>query len=155
MNKHKDQLKSKNKKCVNFDRGFCRHGEKCHYFHPEKNKVCVDQTCPNLECNLRHPNPCKFGQRCYFLRTNECLFSHVSPVCDGNRKMILELEKNVKNSDNQKKLDKMYEAIDDKKLLLNLSALQKDQIGHIIGNKNAKQSTKRKSVNFHLILLWV
>ena len=114
MNKHKDQLNTKNKKCVNFDRGFCRHGEKCHYFHPEKNKVCVDQTCPNLECNLRHPNPCKFGQRCYFLRTNECLFSHVSPVCDGNRKMILELEKNVKNSDNQKKLDKMYEAIDKK-----------------------------------------
>ena len=46
---------------------------------------------------------------------SECLFSHVSPVCDANKKMIFELENKVNNDDNQKNIDKMFEALEKKR----------------------------------------
>ena len=33
-------------------------------------------------------------------------------VCDGNKEMIIQLEKKVKDIDNQKKIDKTFEALE-------------------------------------------
>ena len=105
-------MKSKTnlKKCVYFDRGYCKHGEKCSEFHPKKDEICLESSCFSEDCNLRHPNPCKFGKRCTFLKKNECLFSHLTPVCDDNKKAILELEKKFKYFEIQKNTD--YEALE-------------------------------------------
>ena len=73
-----DSPKSKNlKKCSYFDRGYCKHSDKCFNFHPEKDKICEDSNCLNVDCDLRHPNPCKFGARCIFRKKNECLLLYV------------------------------------------------------------------------------
>ena len=75
----------------------------------EKDEICLESSCFCEDCNLRHPNSCKFGKRCTFLKKNECLLSHLTPVCDDNKKAILELEKKFKYFEIQKNTD--YEAL--------------------------------------------
>ena len=93
------------KKCDHFDRGYCKHGKNCFNFHPDRDQICLDTNCPNSDCNLRHPNPCKYGSRCYFWKKNECLFSHVTLACGDNKKAIMELEVKVKCFETQRKKD--------------------------------------------------
>ena len=42
-NKNEDNFRNKNKKCEYFDRGYCKHGEKCNYQHPDK--ICSNPNC--------------------------------------------------------------------------------------------------------------
>ena len=58
---------------------------------------------------------------------SERLFSHVSPVCDANKKIIFELEKKVNNDDNQKNIDMMFEALE-KKMNVKLDKFGKREI---------------------------
>ena len=94
-NKNEDNFRNKNKKCEYFDRGYCKHGEKCNYQHPDK--ICSNPNCFDDKCPSRHPNPCKYGPRCYYHRQNLCYYSHVTIVNDDDKKRILELEKKVIN----------------------------------------------------------
>ena len=58
--------------CKYFDNGYCRHEEKCRFFHPRIN--CEFSQCVNPSCQNRHPkycryfkrNKCKFGENCHF-----------------------------------------------------------------------------------------
>ena len=99
-----DEEKNKNlKKCAHFDRGFCKHRQKCNDFHPDKDKVCSETNCPNTECDSKHPNPCKFGGRCTFFKNKECLYSHVTFVDDERNRRIAELERKFKSFESQRK----------------------------------------------------
>ena len=80
-------------KCVHFDRGYCKFGEKCKNKHNDK--VCNDKDCINDNCDFRHPNPCKYGPRCKFYLKKVCLYSHVKLPCEENRSKIKELEKKI------------------------------------------------------------
>ena len=97
--KVKDQLKTQ--KCTFHDRGYCKHGEKCRNIHFDK--VCEDQNCFNINCEKRHPNPCKFGIRCTFERKNICLYSHVTTAsADINMKAL------------ENKVSKKFEVLENK-----------------------------------------
>ena len=69
----KSDKKSKTK-CQYFDRGFCYKDKVCSKVHPDK--VCDVPSCFDDNCKDRHPNPCKFGNRCKFNIKNGCLYSH-------------------------------------------------------------------------------
>ena len=87
------------RKCVYHDRGYCKFGDKCHNQHPDK--VC-SKNCFNEDCEFRHPNPCKYGQRCLFNKKNICVYSHETFPCNANSENDLELKKKV--FDMEKKL---------------------------------------------------
>ena len=36
------------------------------------------QNCSNLSCASRHPNDCKFSEKCKFWKTNNCYYAHVT-----------------------------------------------------------------------------
>ena len=83
----------KNIKCVHFDRGYCKFGEKCKNKHPDK--VCNDKDCTNDNCDFCHPNHCKYGPICKFYQKKVCLYSHVKFPCEENISKIEELEKKI------------------------------------------------------------
>jgi hypothetical protein len=91
--KTKDNSRNKNKKCVYFNRGYCRNGESCRDNHPDK--VCPDPNCFEESCELRHPNPCKFGPRCHFNRKKICLYSHATLDNINSDKRFKEFEKRM------------------------------------------------------------
>ena len=73
-------FKNKSKKCPYYKTGYCKNGEACQDYHPDK--VCPDMNCYEEKCPFKHPNPCKFGQRCIFNKKKICFFSHVTLVSD-------------------------------------------------------------------------
>ena len=73
----KEAVKKKTSEKCNFNnRGYCNLKEACVNKHSDK--VCDDLDCSEIECEKRHPNPCKFGPRCKFNRKNECMYLHVT-----------------------------------------------------------------------------
>jgi hypothetical protein len=94
MGPKKDKTKDQpNTQKFNFyDRGYCKHGEKCVRIHPDK--VCEDQNCFN--CEKRHPNHCKCGIRCTFERKNICLYSYVTTASANENIKALENKFNKK-----------------------------------------------------------
>ena len=94
--KAKEKPDSQFQKCQYYDRGFCNKGNECTKYHSDK--VCQDLNCFEDNCMDRHPNPCKFGNRCKFHRKNLCLYSHVTIVSDDEKFKAL-----------QNKLDKKFE----------------------------------------------
>ena len=104
MGPKKDTNKEKVKvKCPYFNRGFCKKGEECLKHHPDK--VCKDPNCFSDDCEERHPNPCKFGNRCVFQRKKICLYSHVTTSSDDGNLNTLE-----------KKFKTKFEALEQKTL---------------------------------------
>ena len=67
-------LGNKNKKCLHFDKGFCLFRNKYKYLHV--NKVCPKKKCPKIHCKLRHPVPCKYKDKCKFIKKGDCAYSH-------------------------------------------------------------------------------
>ena len=82
-NQNKYDFRITAKKCQLYDRGYSKYKEKCTNKHPDK--VCDDPNCSEDKCDKRHPNPCKYGQRCRFSRKKVCLYSHDTLVCDDSR----------------------------------------------------------------------
>ena len=73
----KETVKKKtSEKCKFHNRGYCNLKEECE--NKQSDKVCDDLDCSEIECNKRHPNPCKFGHRCKFNKKNECMYLHVT-----------------------------------------------------------------------------
>ena len=90
----------KSEKCSYYDRGYCRNGEYCDKEHPVK--VCPESNCFDDKCQFRHPNPCKFSYRCKFNMKKICLFSHITPATDDDKK-IEELKKRINQTDKENK----------------------------------------------------
>ena len=71
------------KKCVHFNRGYCRSKEYCLYLHPKDH--CLQKECDKKQCKDRHIKDCKrwsnrgcrFGDLCEFrhdrLKKSTCL----------------------------------------------------------------------------------
>ena len=95
----KSDKTNKKLKCPFYNTGFCKNGEECSKVHPDK--VCEDTNCFNDNCKSRHPNPCKYGNRCKFNWKNKCLYSHVTFPSDDDSYDALE-----------KKLNKKIEALE-------------------------------------------
>ena len=112
MGPKKDKQKSKFK-CPYYNRGFFKHGEECLKNHPDK--VCEDPDCFSVDCDKRHPNPCKFGKRCIFRRKNICLYSHVTTAADNGKTADLENISNKKIEALEKKRKKKIDNIIEKK----------------------------------------
>ena len=70
-------------KCKFNNRGYCKKKEECENKHSDE--VCEDLNCDEVNCNKRHPNPCKFGPRCQFDRKNECMYLHVTFASDDGK----------------------------------------------------------------------
>ena len=91
-------FRNKREKCFYFDTGYCKYGLECFKNHPDK--VCLNPSCPNESCDLRHPNPCKYGQRCRFNNKKICCYSHLTfESVDKNK--LSKLEENVNKLTNQ------------------------------------------------------
>ena len=84
----KDQLRKTKIKCPYNDRGYCKFGEECINKHSDK--VCNDNNCKEEECDERHPNPCKFGNRCKHNKLKLCSYSHVTFASNDGRNDALE-----------------------------------------------------------------
>ena len=117
----KKTSRKKSEKCQYYDRGYCKNGKDCQDYHPDK--VCPDSNCFEENCTFRHPNPCKFGQRCFFNKKKICSFSHVTLVIDERfeemDKRIKNLEKEKQNcNDLTKKMEKKCEAFENRIELL-------------------------------------
>ena len=89
---NQEGLRMKNIKCVHFNRGYCKFGDKCQNKHPDK--VCNNKDCFNENCDFRHPNPCKYGPRCFYQK-KVCLYSHQNLPCDETNSKFEELEKKI------------------------------------------------------------
>ena len=62
------------RKCIFFDRGFCKKKNQCPQMHPSQDcqGECEDMnTCPK-----RHRTECKNGSSCPFLKSSSCEFLH-------------------------------------------------------------------------------
>ena len=124
----KKNSKNKSEKCQYYDRGYCKNGKDCQDNHPDK--VCPDSKCFEENCTFRHPNPCKFGQRCFFNKKKICSFSHVTLVSDERfeemEKRIKNLEKEKQNcNDLTKKMEKKFEAFENRIELLKKTVVDK------------------------------
>ena len=132
---NQDSFRNKIRKCLYYDRGFCKYAEKCNKHHPDK--VCSDPNCFDDNCDSRHPNPCKFGPRCKFNRTN---VYYVPFACDDGKEHIKELEnkilalekenksktKNTGFEDLAKKVEKKLEAFENQVKTLQKALEEKD-----------------------------
>ena len=77
--------------------GFCKFGKDCFRYH--ENKVCENDSCQVLECNLRHPRKCHWYSDFKYCKFGSyCKFSH-KPNVEG--KAIENIEKELKNIENQ------------------------------------------------------
>ena len=124
--KSKESFRNKNGKCVYYNRGYCKHGTSCRDIHPDK--VCQDPNCFEQDCQLRHPNPCRFGPRCYFNRKNICVYAHN----DNSEKKIKDLEKRVQILEKEKEalnvtLEKKFETFENKIRMLKDSLDDKEK----------------------------
>ena len=95
--------------CKFFNRGYCKHKEECSEKH--NNEVCDDNECSEIECDKRHPNPCKFGFRCKFNKLNKCLFSHVTHASDDAKIKQFENRFNSVGTKIEHKLDTFEQKI--------------------------------------------
>ena len=78
---NKERTKSKgSEKCEHFNRGYCKFQNNCEKKHNDE--VCKNIDCDEDKCEMRHPNPCKFGFRCRFNKKDKCLFSHDTSALD-------------------------------------------------------------------------
>ena len=41
------------KKCLHYDKGYCKYQEKCKFIHPKE--ICFEKTCDKTSCRKRHP----------------------------------------------------------------------------------------------------
>ena len=95
------KTQNKSRKCLYFDRGYCKYGDSCQNQHPDKD--CSVPICFDENCAMRHPNPCKFGLRCKFKQKNVCLYSHVTLANDEDNGKIKELERKIINLEKENK----------------------------------------------------
>ena len=70
------------RKCRYHDRGFCKSGKVCSYYHPKEicGNVRREGSCNRSNCLKRHPKDCKYwkgdirgclrGEKCMYLHTN-------------------------------------------------------------------------------------
>ena len=128
--KRKDNFRNKSEKCQYYNRGYCKNGEACQDYHPDK--VCPDQNYFDEKCKLRHPNPCRFGQRCIFNKKKICSFSHVTIVSDDRfeemERRLINLEKNKQASnDFAKKMEKKCEVFENRIEMLKKTVEEKEQ----------------------------
>ena len=79
-------------KCKFFNSGFCKFTNKCKFIHPKSN--CQNESCKSKGCQLRHPKPCRYNDKCR--RQTTCLYKHNSDeknvICQLNKE-IEELKK--------------------------------------------------------------
>ena len=89
MEKNEKDLKEKPRKCGYFNRGFCKYGDKCHYFHAPVicHEYLEEGNCGKTSCSERHPKACKYWaesqEGCH--RQESCQYLHRdSERYDGN-----------------------------------------------------------------------
>ena len=92
--------------------GFCKFQEKCKRNH--NNFICENNKCSILECEMRHPKPCRFFhiyKRCEF--GTYCRHSHIEEEKDKCIKTLTSeietLEKDIKRQSDE--IDLMKEKI--------------------------------------------
>ena len=77
QNKTKDaensDFRNNSSKCWFNDTGYCKFKEECRQQH--SSSICQSKACDN-GCPDRHPQECKFKERCRFLDKGMCAFSH-------------------------------------------------------------------------------
>ena len=105
MVKQKRETESKEKrKCRYFNRGFCKYGDKCNYYHASV--TCQEYIekgiCTKTLCSERHPKTCKHWARdpqgCR--RHESCQYLHKdSEKCKGND--VIDVSGEHENSDDR------------------------------------------------------
>ena len=128
--KKRENFRNKSEKCHYYNTGYCKNGESCQDYHADK--VCPDTNCFEDKCPFRHPNPCKFGQRCIFNKKKICCFSHVTLVSDDR---FADLEKRIKIVEKEKqackdlakKMENKCEVFENKIEMLNKAVSDKEQ----------------------------
>ena len=78
--------------CYHNNRGYCKFQEECRFQHFKE--VCQKRLCKDIECEKRHPKPCRNGLYCKFNKVNNCYFRHE----DSNE------EQNIEKEEMRKKL---------------------------------------------------
>ena len=75
------------KKCRYFNRGFCKYGQKCRFYHPRQvcNEFLLEGICRQHKCPQRHPRHCRYwttrqegcnrGDFCQYLHVHEKRYS--------------------------------------------------------------------------------
>ena len=75
---NKNRVKSQ-RRCRFYNRGFCKEGSVCSFFHPSENckEFCTSGFCSKREsCLQRHPFQCKYWSKGYCWRKESCLYLH-------------------------------------------------------------------------------
>ena len=75
-------VKTVQKKCRYFNRGFCKYTTKCRLVHPKH--ICQEHTknkkCENGDCQDRHPKVCKWLSSEVVCKRTDCEYLHDTPV---------------------------------------------------------------------------
>ena len=80
QNLPKEKETKQTKKCRYHNRGYCKFGEKCHFFHSRD--ICEEfrsnGLCRQKNCFLRHPKNCRYWTRTEegCKRNEECVYLH-------------------------------------------------------------------------------
>ena len=73
MTESQKNFRNNSLKCVFNKYGFCRFKLECRKQHAQN--VCSNENC-DTKCDERHPKPCRNKDKCRFLKTKSCAFSH-------------------------------------------------------------------------------
>ena len=134
---NKESNKKKSSNICNFhNRGYCKKKDACENIHSDK--VCEDINCNEETCQLRHPNPCKFGIRCKFQKKNECMYMHVTFAPDVKKIEALNLKFTSQFGKLESSLKMMQKYVEERELIisnLNKANEEKDAKIVILANK--------------------
>ena len=61
------------KKCHHHDKGYCKHKNKCIFYHPIKDHVTEENV-------NRHRKECRYGKACYHNKNEMCEFLHLENI---------------------------------------------------------------------------
>ena len=66
-------------RCKYYNKGFCKEGNRCEFFHPQDNCQefeCSGQCSQGSSCKLRHPRKCRYWLRGDCWRLENCVYLH-------------------------------------------------------------------------------
>ena len=109
------ESEARHRKCRHYDKGYCKNGSRCIYFHP--NHVCRihlegDGNCKDKKCWETHPKNCKYwirkegctrGETCTYLHRQSTKFRDVKLKDINKNKDIDDAEDIVDEIENGEK----------------------------------------------------
>ena len=90
-------------RCKFYNRGFCKEGKRCTFFHPQD--ICHEyeysgQCSQGSSCKLRHPRKCRYWLQGDCWRLETCVYFHKEEDFDRENRQTVEEDEEITVVDN-------------------------------------------------------